>query len=88
MGKSYTPIYRLEFNDGAPRVQAWKGRANAGTLERWVVSYAKSLELGGCNEHISLSLGHIPYPRKARIVRQATGKVVAEWQAGMFQVYS
>ena len=87
MGKSYTPTYRLEFNDGKPQMQAWKGRATDQALEQWIYSYAKSLELGGVNQHISLSLGHIPYPNKARIVRQSNGEVVAEWKAGLFQVY-
>ena len=87
MGKSITPTYRLEFNDGKPQMQAWKGRATDQALERWIYSYAKSLELGGVNQHISLSLGHIPYLYSARIVRQATGEVVATWKAGMFQVW-
>lgn len=87
MGRSYTPTYRLEFHDGSPQVQAWRGKATAGALEQWVFSYSKSLELGGVNQHISQKLGHIPYPNKARIVRQATGEVVAKWKAGLFQVY-
>ena len=91
MGRSYTPVYRLEFYDGRSEkgcmVQAWKGKASAQALEQWVFSYSKSLELGGVNQHISLSLGHIPYPNKARIVRQSNGEVVAEWKAGLFQVY-
>jgi hypothetical protein len=91
MGRSYTPVYRLEFYEGRPEkgcmVQAWKGKATTQALEQWVFSYSKSLELGGVNQHISLSLGHIPYPNKARIVRQSNGEVVAEWKAGLFQVY-
>ncbi len=91
MGKSYTPTYRLEFHDGTSEkgymVQAWKGKATIQALEQWIYSYAKSLELGGVNQHISISLGHIPYPYSARIVRQATGEVVATWKAGMFQVW-
>ena len=91
MGRSYTPVYRLEFYEGRSekgyRVQAWKGKATTQALEQWVFSYSKSLELGGVNQHISLSLGHIPYPYSARIVRQATGEVVTTWKAGMFQVW-
>ena len=91
MGRSYTPVYRLEFYEGRSEkgcmVQAWKGKATTQALEQWIYSYAKSLELGGVNQHISISLGHIPYPYSARIVRQATGEVVATWKAGMFQVW-
>ena len=91
MGRSYTPVYRLEFYEGRSEkgcmVQAWKGKATTQALEQWVFSYSKSLELGGVNQHISLSLGHIPYLYSARIVRQATGEVVATWKAGMFQVW-
>lgn len=56
-------------------------------LEKWIYAYAKSLELGGVNEHISKSEGAIPYPTSAKIVNQFTGEVVAEWKAGMFQVW-
>ena len=88
MGRTTTPTFRVEI-DG--RRMAWNhkdsGRATDANLERFVIVYAKSHEADGVNEHISLSLGHVPYPTTARIVRQATGATVASWTAGAFQVW-
>ena len=63
------------------------GRPTAANLERVVVAYGKSLEVGGANEGISRSLGYIPYPTSARIVRAATRELMASWSAGAFQVW-
>jgi hypothetical protein len=54
------------------------------------MAYGKSLEVGGANEHISNSLGHIPYPDRAVIRHNnQTREVVVEWRAGAFpQVWS
>jgi len=84
MGRSRTTKYRIEM-DGSHF--CWHGRANDKALEKYVFDYADSLKLGGVNEHISKSLGYIPFPHKARIVDQSTGEVKAEWEAGMFQVF-
>jgi len=65
----------------------WRGKATQKRLEEYVMQYGKSLELGGANEHISKSLGYIPYPNKAILIRQSTNEVVATWQAAMFQVW-
>lgn len=85
MGRTRTPKYRLEV-DG--QRMCWQGRATQARLLAWVRSYAASLKLGGVNQHISLALGHIPYPTRARIVNQYTGEAVAEWQAAAFEVWS
>lgn len=91
MSRTITPRYALDV-DGLS-CATWNSKQNgkptAANLEKWVMAYAKSLEIGGCNEHISKSLGHIPYPRRA-VVRENKpgGAVVAEWKAGMFQVYA
>jgi hypothetical protein len=90
MGKSYTPTYRVEerAQGVAPYTYAWRkedGRPTIANLEKRIMSYAKSLEKGGVNEHLSKNF--IPYPTFARIVRQATGEVVATWKAAPFQVY-
>ena len=89
MGKSFTPKYRLEMDGVTPMAWTVKyhGQANEANLRTHVFGYAKSLELGGANQHISKALGHIPYPTGAKIVNQLTGHVVATWKAGMFQVY-
>jgi hypothetical protein len=66
--------------NGAPTVE---------NLTRHVLAYGKSLELGGTNEHISRSLGHIPYPDRAVIRHNnRTREVVVEWRAVAFQVWS
>lgn len=87
MGRSLIPMYRLEFDDGTRNVQAWRGRASVVALEEWITAYVKSLSIGGVNEHISRTLGYIPFPRTAKIVRQKDNVIVAEWHAGMFHVY-
>lgn len=70
MGQMKTPKYRLEIFDGRGKVQdlTWKGEPTPERLEEYVLVYGKSLELGGANEHISKSLGYIPYPTSARII--------------------
>jgi hypothetical protein len=90
MGRSFTPKYALDA-DGCTGM-TWDtkrhGTPTAAKLEEWVMSYAKSLEAGGVNAHLSQALGHVPYPRWARVrLNYAGGAVVAEWKAGMFQVY-
>jgi len=95
MGKVVTPPYRLEM----PNVTAmtWRvktqfgipgyGKPNFDNLVKFIRGYSRSLEKGGSNEHISNSLGYVPYPQWARIVRQSDGHVMAEWKAGLFQIY-
>ena len=95
MGKIVKPKYRVEMTGVTPA--AWRvkgygqvpgyGKPTDANLEKFVHGYAKSLEIGGVNEHVSKALGHVPYPTSARIVDQDTGAVVASWKAGMFQVW-
>jgi len=94
MGYSKTPKYRIEIDEQSPNIglerthqMAWEGRATSKRLEEYVMMYAKSLEHGGVNYHISKDLGYIPYPVRARIVEQKTRKIVAQWQAAAFQVF-
>ena len=55
----------------------------------YVIAYRKSLEVGGPNEHISPSLGHIPYPDRAVIRHNNQARqVVVEWRAGASQAWS
>jgi hypothetical protein len=88
MGRSIKPKYRIIL-DNAPAM-GWKGPANDKLLAEWIRAYGKSLEMGGSNVHISLGLGYIPYPNKARIETNVRSypTIVATWQAGMFQVWS
>lgn len=98
MGKSYTPKYRIEMKDHAGWNQSsWDVRSRANTvgmgkptnenLKKKVYSYAKSLEIGGVNEGLSISTGFVPYPSEARIVNQFTGEIMAEWKADMFHCW-
>ena len=87
MGKSVTPKYFV-LVDG--HLHMWS--KNVGTtpekLEAWVMKYAKSLESGGVNYHLSLSLGYIPYPNHVKVVlNDGSGQVVCEWKAAMFQAW-
>lgn len=85
MGKSMTPKYRMVI-DG--NYMTWQGRASVSLLEDLVKAYAASLEIGGCNEHISKSLGHIPYPNKARIETNSRDpRVICVWEAAKFQCW-
>jgi hypothetical protein len=96
MGKSTTPTYRVELTENGsqrpiqPQTMSWPkeaGKVSDANLEKYMKVYGKSLEIGGCNEHISKALGHIPYPSAAWVVRQRDNKVVASWKAAMFQVW-
>jgi hypothetical protein len=55
-------------------------------LDKWVLSYAKSLEKGGANEHVSNMLGYIPYPNDVKLI-EASNVVVLRWKAPMFMVW-
>jgi len=87
MGKSITPKYRI-IVDG--QVMSWDGKPTQKALEHFVFSYAKSLEHGGCNEHISKQIGYVPYPINCKIETNTQYKPVtmAAWKAAPFQVYS
>ena len=85
MGRTVTPTHRLEMSGTTG--MAWEGRATQKRLEEWIRSYAKSLEIGGVNQHVSEHFGYIPYPVWARIVRQSTNGIMAEWKAAAFQVW-
>lgn len=98
MGRIITPRYRVEIADGFLRKAlglesstSWDprrhGPANDQSLERYVFRYAQGFEHGGPNFRISRRLGFVPYPREARIVDQRTGRTVASWKAGLFQVW-
>lgn len=86
MGRSYTPKYYMHIDDR--EVMAWRrGKPTLKKLKEWVEVYGKSLEIGGCNEHISQSLGYVPYPHNVKIFSSKTRKIVVEWTAGMFQIW-
>lgn len=89
-GSDYTPRYVVDMS-GSMMPMEWNsrdlGRPTQENLEKFVMMYAKSLEAGGVNEHISNGLGYVPYPTWANIRNQETGETMAEWQAGAFQTY-
>jgi hypothetical protein len=92
MGNIVTPKYRLICSGMTP--SAWNcttdGPPTQKSLEKWVRTYAKSLEHGGANEHVSKALGHVPYPTMARIETNVPHgerpRIMAEWKAAPFQL--
>lgn len=91
MGRSITPKYIVETTEQGGRKQQmiWRGRGRptAAQLERWVLEYLRSFQVGGVNEHISRAQGYIPHASRA-VVREnnSGGRVVAQWTAPMFMV--
>lgn len=91
MGRSYTPKYTVDIPGFLCMTWDTKrhGKPTAAKLEKWVMAYAKSLEVGGVNAHVSQRLGYVPYPSRATVrLNVPGGAIVAEWKAAMFQVYS
>jgi len=97
MGHSVTPTFRVEFTEGRTFPQyigfncaAWQtkyaGRPTNENLAKYVEAYHESLKPGNTNWHLCKSASHIPYWNKARIIRQKTGEIVAEWNAPAFMV--
>ena len=88
MGKSITPTYVIKIESGkTSQIMCWSKKATLKNLTDWIMSYAKSLELGGCNDHISKAIGYIPYPEAVEIINQHSGDVAVAWKAGMFQIW-
>lgn len=88
MGELRTATYRLEIWDNAGfSTMIWRSRANEQTLMKFLDSYCRGLEAGGVNEHVSKSLGYVPYPKELKIVHQKTNEVKVQWKAAAFQVY-
>lgn len=87
MGRSITPTFRIEFREvtAAGRPVHWTsagwdtkhaGRPSAETLAAHVRGMEASTEPGGVNEHLgATTIGY------ARIVRQSTDEVMAEYRA-------
>ena len=94
MGRSYTPVYRVEYATNARGVHhtamVWDckryGKPTRANLIKWREGYNKSFEPGGVNEHCSNAVGYIIWINRARIIRQKTDEVVAEFVAPMFEV--
>jgi len=89
MGYSRALKYRLEIQEtGKAGVASfpWEGRASLQNLVLWIAEYSKSLEPGGSNQHISQSLGYVPYPLAAQIINQKTGRITVSWQVSPVQL--
>lgn len=103
MSTTVTPKYALDIYttcmvEGrfqtvkATDCMAWNiksyGRPTPANLEKFVRVYAKSLEAGGCNEHLAKELGYIPYPNRAVIrFNHNHGNPVCSWVAPTFMVW-
>lgn len=91
MGRTTTPTFRLEVlestNTGRNYAfqSAWPtrhaGRPTDATLAAHVQVHEASTRPGGVNEHLGAST-----VTRARVIRQSTGDVVAEYHAPMFAV--
>lgn len=93
MGKIYTPTFRAEVKDNTSPVwisMVWNvkdhGRPSNNNAETFRVKLNSSFLPGGVNEHISKSAGFLVHVNSVRVIRQATGDVVAEAKAPMFEV--
>lgn len=87
MGRTRIPKYRLIMDDRT--TLTWDGKVSDRLLENYVIAYAKSLEHGGANFHISESLGYVPYPDEARVeTNEQHPTVVARWKAASFQTFT
>lgn len=88
MGREHTPKYRIEFHTTKPgyfTTQAWRvygrfgrpgdGKPFTANIDRWVTAFENSLKPGGTNAHLGI-FSII----SAKIKKQDTGKVVAEWE--------
>lgn len=93
MGRITTPTHRIKITYSAPsgrghsESHGWSGRVSAKRLADYVQALADSLKLGGCNDHITKSLGYLSVPVKAEIIHQQSREVVQTWEAATFQVY-
>ncbi len=100
MGKIITPKYRLILECPGMSLTpfGWSvkddGKPTAANLEKYVMAFAKSLENGGANAHLRVSMQGcqvIPYPKSARIETNVKARqvpqVMATWKAAMFQVF-
>lgn len=92
MGRTITPKYRVEaeFADNTGTRCAWNVRTNCGradgpateaNLAKWVDALERSTQPGGCNCHLSPIVVF-----SARIIKQATGDVVAAYRGPSFVV--
>lgn len=92
MGRSTTPTFVVDYQDQLGLHKAiWNvkdsGKPTDANLEAWRVLMNQSMLPGGCNEHVSKSVGFIPHVSKATIRNQKTGKLnVATAKAPMFEV--
>jgi hypothetical protein len=83
MGQSRTPTFRVEYvSRGAHYPAAWPtkdaGRPSDATLKAYIEHLFASCAPGGCNDQIPNMPQEIV---EARVIRQSTDKVVAEWKA-------
>lgn len=86
MGSSSMPTFRVEYNStpylasGSWRVKD-NGRPSTKNLAAHVERLRASFLPGGANQHIGALWGYDALViRSARVVRQATGDVVATWE--------
>jgi hypothetical protein len=95
MGRTTTPVYRIEFSENPFRVafdniEAWDCRRNGqptlANIEKWRDVRHASFKKGQCNDHIPAAFGYVPHINHAMIVHQRSGEVMVKFTAPMFEV--
>ena len=94
MGRTITPVYRVEFKDNTSghfwNQQSWDcrrdGKPTETNLEQWRIRYNASFQSDGANFHCSKSLRRVIHISEARLVRQAGGRTVAATRMPIFEV--
>lgn len=87
MGRVTTPTFavRIFVKDAVYSPTGWPcdrlGLPSDERLARYVQGYEDSTRPGGCNAHVGPET-----VTRARIIRQATGEIVASYTAPMFSV--
>lgn len=84
--RSITPTYRLEVKANVKMTKVWKGKVSAALLEKHITDLNQSFMPNGVNAHVRKYTGFVVYVSSAKVIRQSTGDVVAEWKAPAFQV--
>jgi hypothetical protein len=93
MSSTHTPTFRVELHESSidrpgvrysPTMTPWPtkhaGRPTDATLAAYVESLEESTLPGGVNDHLGRTVVN-----RARVIRQATGELVAEYAAPAFR---
>ena len=92
MGRSVVAAFVVVYQDqlGSHKV-IWDsktaGNPTVENLEKWRGVMNKTMQRGGCNEHISRLYKSIPHISNCEIHNQKTGQTVVTFKAPMFEEF-